>query len=752
MGSGTVISLEGHGLGGGHSVFGPLERSRVIAERFAKARLQALFENVDDTLFEMADKADNNAVQDLYFDTMRSVRIAKGEVAEEFQREVSDGFRRLPSPPSANAAAADNYSFERMELLDDASLEESLAIDDMVEKVNSTLQVELEALTRRFGHLLGRDLGDTFNPVGPRQLCAAFATALKALDAEIRVRLIIYKMFDRYVIGDLGSLYAEVNRQLINEGVLPELVIERRPFESRGGTPRRPAAPLDPAAAAEAASGDLGIVLQHLLALGGGTASAAGADAAGGQLGPAVGGGVAAPPQLLGALQVLQQRVVDGAFAGGGAVSGGLRGALTQELDARGAEPLLNRLDDAMIDVIGMLFDFILDDDDLPDAVKALLGRLQIPMLKVALLDKEFLARRQHPARQLLNELARAGVGVDDGQEGSELLALIERVVDRVLTEFEDDVALFSGLLAAFRGSLAELEQRCAEAGARAEEEVAAREREVRARQRVDQLFANLTPRLVRLPQVVEQIANDVWRTVMTKVALDDDPEGGEWEAQVRVLQTLCWSVEPKPSTEDRRNLALAIPDLLRNIRAACALIGMRRSRCDALVASIEPFHLAGLRGDNLEPPPLSVGSQMPDDLDAIAAHLNQAGFGVTLESTADAEGEDIVLGGDDEARGQEDDYTQLVRELKLGQWVEFDDEEQNRRRGRLIYRSQLLGELTFVDWRHKVVAQKTVHGLATDFRRGAARLITAAPVLDRALGAVISRLRGGDSGPPVGD
>ena len=38
--------------------------------------------------------------------------------------------------------------------------------------------------------------------------------------------------------------------------------------------------------------------------------------------------------------------------------------------------------------------------------VEALLGRLQIPTLKVALLDKSFFSSKSHPARRLLDDVA----------------------------------------------------------------------------------------------------------------------------------------------------------------------------------------------------------------------------------------------------------------------------------------------------------------------------------------------------------
>ena len=93
-----------------------------------------------------------------------------------------------------------------------------------------------------------------------------------------------------------------------------------------------------------------------------------------------------------------------------------------------------------------MLFEYILDDRNLPDPMKALLSRLQIPMLKVAILDSVFFASKNHPARRLLNNLARASVGwADDGDRcPKSLYGQVSSIVDRVLSEFSDDIGLFS--------------------------------------------------------------------------------------------------------------------------------------------------------------------------------------------------------------------------------------------------------------------------------------------------------------------
>ena len=54
-----------------------------------------------------------------------------------------------------------------------------------------------------------------------------------------------------------------------------------------------------------------------------------------------------------------------------------------------------------------MLFEFILDDNSLPDSLKAIIARMQIPMLKVAVLDKPVLRQQGQKDRQGIVEPGR---------------------------------------------------------------------------------------------------------------------------------------------------------------------------------------------------------------------------------------------------------------------------------------------------------------------------------------------------------
>ena len=72
-----------------------------------------------------------------------------------------------------------------------------------------------------------------------------------------------------------------------------------------------------------------------------------------------------------------------------------------------------NQIESMTIEMVAMLFDFIFDTKDLPDGIKALLARVQIPVLKAAMLDRAFFAKKSHPSRLLVNALAQAGLGLE---------------------------------------------------------------------------------------------------------------------------------------------------------------------------------------------------------------------------------------------------------------------------------------------------------------------------------------------------
>ncbi|HET8706522.1 MAG TPA: DUF1631 family protein [Pseudomonadales bacterium] len=113
----------------------PVVKMQAAATEALMRALTSMFENADDTLFEMADKAVSNTEQNVYFEAMREVRIKRKGMENAFKQSIDHAFRRLPnSTTETSKGALDSVSFESLSLVQNNDLEESVAMESMVAK------------------------------------------------------------------------------------------------------------------------------------------------------------------------------------------------------------------------------------------------------------------------------------------------------------------------------------------------------------------------------------------------------------------------------------------------------------------------------------------------------------------------------------------------------------------------------------------------------------------------------------------
>jgi hypothetical protein len=87
-------------------------------------------------------------------------------------------------------------------------------------------------------------------------------------------------------------------------------------------------------------------------------------------------------------------------------------------------------------------------------------------------------------------------------------------------------------------------------------------------------------------------------------------------------------------------------------------------------------------------------------------------------------------------------DTLQAVRDLKVGSWVEFVDDTGTRERAKLSWISPISGKYLFVNRRGLKVADRTAVQLASELLSGRAMILEEVPLFDRALDAIVDRLR----------
>ncbi|MGP6462561.1 DUF1631 domain-containing protein [Pseudomonas parakoreensis] len=678
--------------------------------------LQELFDNADDTLFEMADRARNDVEQNIFFEAMRDLRLKRKNIERGFLEQFFEAFVALIQYDPVQHTLPDSLMFEESAPRTD-DMERNVAVETMVGRVLKRDGFALDQLTARLNVLLGKNFDNQHNPLGPTMLCEFFLQAGRNLGVEIKVKLILLKLFERYVLADTEPLYAEANQLLVATGVLPEL----KPAPARRAI-ERAAASISSEESDEPAPADEGVqevfaALQELLLH------------VRGSVAPTLEPSVATQPistrDLLRLLSHLQQYVPALAAQDDFDLRNQLEQLLTRVSVRSGKSRIVDGADEDVINLIAMVFDCILEDPNLPDSLKALIARLQIPMLKVAVLDKSFFSRGSHPARRLLNEIADAAMGWGDcsGEARDSLYLRIEQVVQRLLTEFVDDPAIFSELLADFlaftsderrRSELLEQRLRDAEEG-RAKTEL--------ARQRVEQVL-NLALLGKVLPPSVVTFVRDAWSKVLLLTCLKHGDQTAEWQADVQTMEQLIWSVQRHDEADAGLQLLALVPGLLKSLRDGLSSSAFDPFATSEFFSELEALHVRVLEPSS-EPPP------------ADAPELVEVSQHITLRAADEG-----AIGLNASGLAHDDPGLRQVEQLRLGSWVAFQEDDEHSLRCKLAAVIEATGKYVFVDRTGMKVLERSRIDLALEFRRGAVRALDDTLLFDRALESVLGNLR----------
>lgn len=747
---------------------GLLRECREVVTRTLSASLVRMMSKVDDALFELAEKAESNSVQSLYFDAMREVRLKRASMEIGFKAQLIEGFNREIRKESDTAESLVTASplMEELDLVEHDALEETLAVSNMVSKIAISCKEELGLLNRRIGYLLNDpELARAKNPIGPEVVCNAFREACGDVESGIKVKLIIMKLFDRYVATEeMQVLYRDINKVLIERGVLPELRHEvKRTGSNRVRIPGN-AAGMGAGAGQEAqnvSDEDVFATLQQLMLRGVPGGIPSGIMLSGGA-GSSVGGTAGGNPGFMNTLTLLQQGNSELVAGGIGNLSNAdlMSGAVNviRNIQSSGMVGNVGAVDGMVIDVVAMLFDFILDDENIPPAMQALIGRLQIPMLKVAMLDKSFFSRKSHPARKLLNVLAEAAVGWN-GEQDQLLYKQVDGVVKRVLVEFENNVALFAELLGEFEQYLVKEREKAELHEEQSARMVQGKERLREAKQRVRievERRCNST-----LPKFARQFLVSYWQNLLLVTLIKEGAESISWKRSLTTMDNLVWSLQPKISLAERDRLVKLLPSLLRTLREGMVLISMRDddfqsfleqlSNCHASIVNVVPRDIdaandAGQMASAADDP-------LADIVDAPSAESiepveeDRAVTTATLHRLVEdgaIDVEEITLAATEDAPQEiEDDaFMEQVRALQQGAWVEFTQDDGSSLRAKLTWVSPVTGVYLFTNRQGLKACDRTLPGLAADLRRGSARVLDDAPVFERAVSNMIDGLR----------
>ncbi|MBS1219929.1 MAG: thymidine phosphorylase, partial [Proteobacteria bacterium] len=209
---------------------------------------QRMLENGDIALLEFAGKAESNVMQSKFFEAMQEFKRKHADLELAFHKSVDAGFRDFIDGNVGAGMAAENAggtTMPKLSLVDKLEVEAALPVQNMVAKANANYSEHLYGLNQRLAVINGGSrLPEAARPGWPVLLAEAVRGAFNLLDMDNKTRMVVYAVFDRFVMREIGGMYDEYNRRLVNAGILPHLKYEiRKQHDSRRATPAARPAP-----------------------------------------------------------------------------------------------------------------------------------------------------------------------------------------------------------------------------------------------------------------------------------------------------------------------------------------------------------------------------------------------------------------------------------------------------------------------------------------------------------------------------
>lgn len=695
--------------------------------------LGRVFARADDWLFDLAQK-EGAAGGSPHLDGMRALRVSRTPLERGFRRHFESCFDNFVS----GRQPIDALDGRILSLVEEDQLEEQLASEMVVEAVARAHGPALEAIERRFSVMAGVvKLDPALNPLSAANLANAVRSAQRDVPLPSNVRVVLFKFYERELVQNLETLLTEINARLVAAGILPELG-NPRPVEPTEAAPA-PAKPAIAPSNVRPSGGDDKEVFDAICEMlhswrpqygEQGAAQAAAANAGRPVQRPL------AMTEMLSVLSLMQPQVPESVTQAMGRPDASLSALLKQEM-VKGAGRIglapeqvhMSPEDEDAVDLVGMLFDVVFDERDFEQVSRTLMSRMVVPFVKAALIDRQMFMYKTHPARRLLNSMAEACEGNrGEGAQERELLQKAEGTVDRLVAEFNEDMAIFETLEQELRSFLDQHRRRIELAERRAAEAQRGQERLEQARELAARELEQRS-RGLSMPGALDDFLTRCWTHHLSMVALREGPDSPGWQAALAVAD----------------GLLELLPRAGRAGRLAGPTVQGFRDPIEAILAS------SGITGDTAK----ETIDSLTDSLDALT-HGDSDAAKVVIKpivaapAAAEAPAKDakpaLAIVADKDRLDYNAEDIGTIRALKVGAWIHLAGEDGKLHPAKLSWVSPISSRLMFVNRRGVRVLVASLEELAALKKKGELVVREQEHVFDQVLHRVMGRLRKGET------
>lgn len=687
-----------------------------ITRETSSALLQQFFDELSNELLEFSQNSTDDHVYQYFYARAKLIR-SRERLIKTFLHHLEQPLAKFGGERFCDETGLQDDA-DDLSLVEDEVMEEEVAITAIRQRSEARYRELLWKLNRQFAMLTAvREFGVEHNPIAPGGFCLALRKVMPHFTEAVCVKTATYKLFEQRVVNRLEAMYQHINRRLNDLGFVPSRtynVVKARDNANLGrrgdnrGQRRRFIAPSDRSGAA---------YKQQLLAgLRGGQFSQPqyGAEDAGYSQDDLY--------QALDKVQELewrqsrQQNVAlptsDGLQPRDIAqVTEMLLHRLT-ELLTPGDQAQLDESDMRTIDLVGMLFEYILNDDQLPDAVKALLSYLHTPLLKLAFTDRGFFQQAEHPARVLLNRLAEAGTKwvKADGKSEYGVYERMRESVERLLRDADKEARPFAEELLSLNAFLKRLELKIELMEKRAAEQAQGEDRRNEINRRVHrELNYRIGNR--HLPSAILMFLLQPWTDYLCLLLLRFGEESDEWHDALDLVDDLLWGLQISGNADEKQRWRQHYPWIESMVQRGFAAIGYEEGSRRKMTSAIHHVYKLQLQDQEVRSAPEAVRSRL--------VRLAERRAGVQAE-------QESVL------TPEEQQHLELLGQLPFGTWFEFE----SGRREKLVWYNLRTQQFLFVDQSGHRSGMRTGQDIARLMSVGTMRVLDTEdkPLVDRTL------------------
>ena len=590
---------------------------------------------------------------------------------------------------------------------------------------------QLTALNIRIASVLERDsLNVTQNPFRPEVFIGAIHAAWCDFDPDTESHGLILPLLRPEVFLDLPAIIKALNDALVARGVLPELVSSYRIRKSDGNLS---------AATKEANDTALRQQLRRMFAPessqdrfeypsnadGQSMSDGAGRPAGSSNL-HGVNWGNHSSAKLFQHLANLQRSAT---APDSGIISNKeFADSPLAQIKAQMPKGSISRIDETTIDLLTQVFETVFEDRHIPAEIKQLIGILQVPVLKAALVDKDFFYTETHPARRLIDLLTRSSVGWDQTRGVDDpLYQTIQRTVAQV---HHDDAKNAAGNVS-FAQAVSDLESYIHEEEVAADTALEApitralHHEKIRTATKSAEQDVAVRIGTGEVVPFVEAFLESRWVPVLTLAHSISDEKPEVLNNAIKTMDDLLWSVKPKVTSDTRKELITRLPAILSMLNKWLNVIKWDDADRLQFFADLAECHASIVRA------PLEL---TPERQIEIAVEVAKKAAERRLEKRAAEIPEP-----------EPDAFEAQVHNLQRGAWLQFDQPDGSQKTVKLAWVSPLRTLYIFSTSQRQEAFSIAADALAVQLRGATARCLELDGMVDRALSKALEHIDTGE-------